>query len=215
MNKHFVNNNTIPPPYPDGTEQAIFGMGCFWGPERLFWQTPGIFSTAVGYAGGHKENPSYDEVCMDTTGHAEVVLIVFNKEIINFEKLLEIFWESHNPTQGMRQRSDIGSQYRSAIYANSTKQLRLAEESLETDQIKLDSARNDEKIQIESKILGKITTEVIMLYKFYFAEDYHQQYLAKNPNGYCSMKGTGVSTPTDTRYSCTFFPRTGSVFILL
>ena len=193
MNKHFVNNNTITPPYPDGTEQAIFGMGCFWGPERLFWQTPGIFSTAVGYAGGHKENPSYDEVCMDTTGHAEVVLIVFNKQIINFEKLLEIFWESHNPTQGMRQRSDIGSQYRSAIYANSTEQLRLAEESLETYQIKLDSARNDEKIQIESKILGKITTEVIMLDKFYFAEDYHQQYLAKNPNGYCSMKGTGVS----------------------
>ena len=193
MNKHFVNNNTITPPYPDGTEQAIFGMGCFWGPERLFWQTPGIFSTAVGYAGGHKENPSYDEVCMDTTGHAEVVLIIFNKEIINFEKLLEIFWESHNPTQGMRQRSDIGSQYRSAIYANSTEQLRLAEESLETYQIKLDSARNDEKIQFESKILGKITTEIKMLDNFYFAEDYHQQYLAKNPNGYCSMKGTGVS----------------------
>ena len=193
MNKHFVNNNTITPPYPDGTEQAIFGMGCFWGPERLFWQTPGIFSTAVGYAGGHKENPSYDEVCMDTTGHAEVVLIIFNKEIINFEKLLEIFWESHNPTQGMRQRSDVGSQYRSAIYANSTEQLKLAEETLEAYQIKLDSARNNEKIQFESKILGKITTEIKMLDKFYFAEDYHQQYLAKNPNGYCSMKGTGVS----------------------
>ena len=193
MNKHFVNNNTITPPYPDGTEQAIFGMGCFWGPERLFWQTPGIFSTAVGYAGGHKENPSYDEVCMDTTGHAEVVLIVFNKEIINFEKLLEIFWESHNPTQGMRQRSDVGSQYRSAIYANSTEQLKLAEETLEAYQIKLDSARNNEKIQFESKILGKITTEIKMLDNFYFAEDYHQQYLAKNPNGYCSMKGTGVS----------------------
>jgi len=193
LNKHFVNNNTITPPYPDGTEQAIFGMGCFWGPERLFWQTPGIFSTAVGYAGGHKENPSYDEVCMDTTGHAEVVLIIFNKEIINFEKLLEIFWESHNPTQGMRQRSDVGSQYRSAIYANSTEQLKLAEESLEVYQMKLDSARNDEKIQFESKILGKITTEIKMLDKFYFAEDYHQQYLAKNPNGYCSMKGTGVS----------------------
>ena len=193
MNKHFVNNNTITPPYPDGTEQAIFGMGCFWGPERLFWQTPGIFSTAVGYAGGHKENPSYDEVCMDTTGHAEVVLIIFNKEIINFEKLLEIFWESHNPTQGMRQRSDVGSQYRSAIYANSTEQLKLAEETLEAYQIKLDSARNDEKIQFESKILGKITTEIKMLDNFYFAEDYHQQYLAKNPNGYCSMKGTGVS----------------------
>ena len=193
MNKHFVNNNTITPPYPYGTEQAIFGMGCFWGPERLFWQTPGIFSTAVGYAGGHKENPSYDEVCMDTTGHAEVVLIIFNKEIINFEKLLEIFWESHNPTQGMRQRSDVGSQYRSAIYANSTEQLKLAEETLEAYQIKLDSARNDEKIQFESKILGKITTEIKMLDNFYFAEDYHQQYLAKNPNGYCSMKGTGVS----------------------
>ena len=193
MNKHFLNNNTVTPPYPDGTERAIFGMGCFWGPERLFWQTPGIFSTAVGYAGGHKENPSYDEVCMDMTGHAEVVLVVFNKEIINFEKLLEIFWESHNPTQGMRQRSDVGSQYRSAIYANSTKQLKLAEESLEVYQMKLDSARNDEKIQFESKILGKITTEIKMLDKFYFAEDYHQQYLAKNPNGYCSMKGTGVS----------------------
>lgn len=193
MNKHFVNNNTVTPPYPEGTEQAIFGMGCFWGPERLFWQTPGIFSTAVGYAGGHKENPSYDEVCMDTTGHAEVVLVVFNKEIINFKKLLEIFWESHNPTQGMRQRSDVGSQYRSAIYANSTKQLKLAEESLEVYQMKLESARNDEKIQFESKILGKITTEIKMLDKFYFAEDYHQQYLAKNPNGYCSMKGTGVS----------------------
>lgn len=193
MNKHFVNNNTITPPYPDGTEQAIFGMGCFWGPERLFWQTPGIFSTAVGYAGGHKEDPSYDEVCMDTTGHAEVVLIIFNKEIINFEKLLEIFWESHNPTQGMRQRSDVGSQYRSAIYANSSEQLKIAEETLEAYQIKLDSARNDEKIQFESKILGKITTEIKMLDNFYFAEDYHQQYLAKNPNGYCSMKGTGVS----------------------
>jgi peptide-methionine (S)-S-oxide reductase len=193
LNKHFVNNNTVTPPYPDGTEQAIFGMGCFWGPERLFWQTQGIFSTAVGYAGGHKENPSYDEVCMDTTGHAEVVLVVFNKEIINFKKLLEIFWESHNPTQGMRQRSDVGSQYRSAIYANSTKQLKLAEESLEAYQMKLESARNDEKIQFESKILGKITTEIKMLDKFYFAEDYHQQYLAKNPNGYCSMKGTGVS----------------------
>ena len=193
MNKHFVNNNTITPPYPDGTEQAIFGMGCFWGPERLFWQTPGIFSTAVGYAGGHKENPSYDEVCMDTTGHTEVVLIIFNKEIINFEKLLEIFWESHNPTQGMRQRSDVGSQYRSAIYANSSEQLKIAEETLEAYQIKLDSAQNDEKIQFESKILGKITTEIKMLDNFYFAEDYHQQYLAKNPNGYCSMKGTGVS----------------------
>ena len=193
MNKHFVNNNTITPPYPDGTEQAIFGMGCFWGPERLFWQTPGIFSTAVGYAGGHKEDPSYDEVCMDTTGHAEVVLIIFNKEIINFEKLLEIFWESHNPTQGMRQRSDVGSQYRSAIYANSAEQLKLAKETLEAYQIKLDSARNNEKIQFESKILGKITTEIKMLDNFYFAEDYHQQYLAKNPNGYCSMKGTGVS----------------------
>ena len=193
MNKHFVNNNTVTPPYPDGTEQAIFGMGCFWGPERLFWQTQGIFSTAVGYAGGRKENPSYDEVCTDTTGHAEVVLVVFNKEIISFEKLLEIFWESHNPTQGMRQRSDVGSQYRSAIYANSTKQLKLAEESLEAYQMKLESARNDEKIQFESKILGKITTEIKMLDKFYFAEDYHQQYLAKNPNGYCSMKGTGVS----------------------
>ena len=192
MNKHFVNNNTVTPPYPEGTEQAIFGMGCFWGPERLFWQTPGIFSTAVGYAGGHKENPSYDEVCMDTTGHAEVVLIIFNKEIINFEKLLEIFWESHNPTQGMRQRSDVGSQYRSAIYANSSEQLKIAEETLEAYQIKLDSARNDEKIQFESKILGKITTEIKMLDNFYFAEDYHQQYLAKNPNGYCSMKGTGV-----------------------
>ena len=193
MNKHFVNNNAITPPYPDGTEQAIFGMGCFWGPERLFWQTPGIYSTAVGYAGGRKENPTYDDVCMDTTGHAEVVLVIFDKETINFEKLLKIFWESHNPTQGMRQRSDVGSQYRSAIYANSAKQLKLAEESLKSYQMKLDSAQNDENIQFESKISGKITTEIKILNKFYFAEDYHQQYLAKNPNGYCSMKGTGVS----------------------
>ncbi|MAC91242.1 MAG: peptide-methionine (S)-S-oxide reductase [Woeseiaceae bacterium] len=190
---HFVNGNSIIPPYPEGMEKAVFGMGCFWGPERLFWRTPGVYSTAVGYAGGTTDDPTYTEVCKDITGHTEVVLIVFDKEIINFEKLLEIFWESHNPTQGMRQRSDVGSQYRSAIYANSTKQLKLAEESLEVYQMKLDSARNDEKIQFESKILGKITTEIKMLDKFYFAEDYHQQYLAKNPNGYCSMKGTGVS----------------------
>ena len=181
MNKHFVNNNTVTPPYPEGTEQAIFGMGCFWGPERLFWQTQGIFSTAVGYAGGHKENPSYDEVCMDTTGHAEVVLVVFNKEIINFEKLLEIFWESHNPTQGMRQGNDIGTQYKSAIYI---------EENQDIKEVKKTMLEFQNLLDLNG--FKKITTEIKYDVEFYFAEAYHQQYLYKNPNGYCGLGGGGV-----------------------
>ena len=193
MSNHFVNGNSIVPPYPKGMERAVFGMGCFWGPERLFWQTSGVFTTAVGYAGGNTENPTYTEVCKDITGHTEVVLIVFDKKQISFEDLLKIFWESHNPTHGMRQQSDVGSQYRSAIYTNSESHLDLAKKSLNAYQMKLASAEKDEKISLKSRILGKITTEIKMLDKFYFAEDYHQQYLAKNPNGYCSMKGTGVS----------------------
>ena len=192
MSNHFVSGNSIIPPYPDGMKQAVFGMGCFWGPERLFWQTPGVYSTAVGYAGGTTDDPTYTEVCKDITGHAEVVLIIFDKKQISYEELLIIFWESHNPTQGMRQQSDVGSQYRSAIYADSETHLELAIKSLNTYQIKLASAEKDEKINLKSKILGKITTEIKLLDKFYYAEEYHQQYLAKNPNGYCSMKGIGV-----------------------
>tara|TARA_B100000963_G_scaffold69477_1_gene57871 strand:+ start:124 stop:714 length:591 start_codon:yes stop_codon:yes gene_type:complete len=193
MTDHFVNGNSIVPPYPEGMEQAVFGMGCFWGPERLFWQTPGVYSTAVGYAGGTTSNPTYTEVCKDVTGHSEVVLIVFDKDQISYKELLKIFWESHNPTQGMRQQSDVGSQYRSAIYADSEAHLELAIDSFNNYQIKLASAEKDEKITLKSRILGNITTEIKLLDKFYYAEDYHQQYLAKNPNGYCSMKGTGVT----------------------
>mgnify|MGYP001361737024 FL=1 len=193
MTDHFVNGNSIVPPYPEGMERAVFGMGCFWGPERLFWQTSGVYSTAVGYAGGTTSNPTYSEVCKDITGHSEVVLIVFDKDRISYKELLKIFWESHNPTQGMRQQSDVGSQYRSAIYADSEAHLELAIDSLNNYQIKLASAKKDEKITLKSRILGSITTEIKLLDKFYYAEDYHQQYLAKNPNGYCSMKGTGVT----------------------
>jgi len=193
MTDHFVNGNSIVPPYPEGMERAVFGMGCFWGPERLFWQTPGVYTTAVGYAGGTTSNPTYTEVCKDITGHSEVVLIIFDRDRISYKELLKIFWESHNPTQGMRQQSDVGSQYRSAIYADSEAHLKLAIDSLNNYQIKLASAEKDEKITLISRILGSITTEIKLLDKFYYAEEYHQQYLAKNPNGYCSMKGTGVT----------------------
>ena len=193
MTDHFVNGNSIVPPYPKGMEIAVFGMGCFWGPERLFWQKPGVYSTAVGYAGGTTSNPTYTEVCKDITGHSEVVLIIFDRDRISYKELLKIFWESHNPTQGMRQQSDVGSQYRSAIYADSEAHLKLAIDSLNNYQIKLASAEKDEKITLISRILGSITTEIKLLDKFYYAEEYHQQYLAKNPNGYCSMKGTGVT----------------------
>ena len=189
---HYVNQNSIEAPFPEDTEQAIFGMGCFWGPERHFWKIPGVYSTAVGYAGGHTINPNYEEVCDGNTGHAEVVMIIFRPKEIKYQELLDIFWESHNPTHGMRQRSDVGTQYRSTIYTSSDDQLNLAEKSLNHYQIKLTDDEN-KKSNVSSEILGKITTEIKMLDKFYYAEIYHQQYLAKNVNGYCAMKGTGIS----------------------
>jgi len=193
LKNHFIKNNSIEPPFPKNMEKAIFGMGCFWGPERLFWELPGIHTTAVGYAGGETVNPTYEDVCSDTTGHTEVVMIIFDSHVLDYQALLETFWESHNPTHGMRQRSDIGSQYRSAIYANSNEQLALAESSLKRYQKQLSNAENNKETHLSSKILGAITTEIKMLDTFYYAEEYHQQYLAKNPDGYCSMKGTGVS----------------------
>jgi len=181
---HFVNNNTIKPPFPDGLEQAIFGMGCFWGAERRFWETPGVYSTAVGYAGGHTLDASYQEVCSGVTGHAEVVLVVFDPEQVRYADLLQIFWESHNPTQGNRQGNDRGTQYRSTVYTTSAAQNTAAIESMRAYQKELTAAGH-----------GAITTEVADLDKFIYAEEYHQQYLAKNPNGYCGLGGTGVSCP--------------------
>jgi peptide-methionine (S)-S-oxide reductase len=182
--KHFVNGNTIKGPFPDNLEHAVFALGCFWGAERIFWQTPGVFATAVGYAGGVTPNPDYQEVCSGLTGHAEVVLVVFDPAKITYEELLAIFWESHDPTQGMRQGNDAGTQYRSAIYTLVDDQALLARRSQETYQIELSSAGH-----------GRITTEILPLDHFYYAEDYHQQYLAKNPGGYCGIGGTGVSCP--------------------
>ena len=193
LKNHFVMTNSFEPPFPKTTDIAIFGMGCFWGPERLFWETSGVHTTAVGYAGGETVNPTYEDVCKDTTGHVEVVMIIFDSHVLDYQALLKIFWESHNPTHGMRQRSDVGSQYRSAIYANSDEQMILAKSSLERYQEQLSDEENNKETLLSSKILGAITTEIKMLDKFYYAEEYHQQYLAKNPNGYCSMKGTGVS----------------------
>mgnify|MGYP001431584094 FL=1 len=186
--KHFVNGRPLKGPYPDGLEQAVFGMGCFWGAERKFWQlSDGIWITASGYAGGYTPNPTYEEVCSGGTGHAEVVLVVYDPKVISYEKLLKTFWENHDPTQGMRQGNDIGTQYRSAIYTTSPEQRRLAEASKETFQRVL-SANG----------FGPITTEIKDLTEFYFAEDYHQQYLAKVPHGYCGLGGTGLSCPIGT-----------------
>jgi peptide-methionine (S)-S-oxide reductase len=173
------------PPFPAGYEQAVFGLGCFWGAERKFWQTPGVYTTAVGYAGGYTPNPTYEEVCSGRTGHTEVVLVVFDPELISYEALLKVFWESHDPTQGMRQGNDVGTQYRSAIYTYSDAQRRAAEASRESYQHAL-SARG----------YGAITTEIRPAPEFYYAEHYHQQYLAKNPMGYCGLGGTGVTCPT-------------------
>jgi peptide-methionine (S)-S-oxide reductase len=182
---HFVNGRQLQPPYPQGLEQAVFGLGCFWGAERKFWELgEGIFTTAVGYAGGHTRNPTYEEVCSGRTGHTEAVLVVFDPRKISYEQLLKTFWESHNPTQGMRQGNDVGTQYRSAIYAFSDTQLKAAEASKAAYQKAL-----------AAKGLGSITTEIAPAGEFYFAEDYHQQYLAKNPAGYCGLGGTGVSCP--------------------
>ncbi|TYO68289.1 peptide-methionine (S)-S-oxide reductase MsrA [Bradyrhizobium hipponense] len=182
---HFVNGAKLKPPYPAGLEQAVFGLGCFWGAERKFWELgEGIHVTAVGYAGGHTPNPTYEETCSGRTGHTEVVLVVFDPKKISYERLLKAFWESHNPTQGMRQGNDVGTQYRSAIYTYSGAQEKAAEESKALYQKAL-----------AAKGLGAITTEIAPVGEFYFAEDYHQQYLAKNPAGYCGLGGTGVSCP--------------------
>ena len=182
--RHAVNGNRMTEPFPEGLELAMFGMGCFWGAERKFWQAPGVYSTQVGYAAGHTPNPSYEEVCTGQTGHNEVVRVVFDPKQISYEALLRIFWESHDPTQGMRQGNDVGTQYRSGIYTYAPEQRRLAEASRDAYQKPL--ARGG---------YGAITTEIIDAPEFYYAEDYHQQYLAKVPNGYCGLGGTGVACP--------------------
>jgi peptide-methionine (S)-S-oxide reductase len=183
--QHFVNGNPIQPPYPEGLQRAVFALGCFWGAERKFWELgDGIFTTAVGYAGGLTPNPTYEEVCSGRTGHTEVVLVVFDPKKISYEQLLKTFWENHDPTQGMRQGNDVGTQYRSAIYTFDDVQARAAQESKAVFAKALSAQR-----------YGAITTEVAPAGPFYFAEDYHQQYLAKNPAGYCGLGGTGVSCP--------------------
>ncbi len=181
---HFVNGNPLEGPFAENLEQAVFAMGCFWGVERIFWQTPGVFTTAVGYAGGLTPNPDYQEVCGGFTGHTEVVLVVFDPAQISYEELLKIFWEGHDPTQGMRQGNDVGTQYRSAIFTYSDEQALLAQRSQDVYQSEL-------TVQAH----GTITTEILPLQEFFYAEDYHQQYLAKNPGGYCGIGGTGVTCP--------------------
>ena len=181
---HFVNGNRIAPPFPAGLEQAVFGIGCFWGAERKFWQAAGVYSTAVGYAGGYTPNPNYREACSGMTGHAEVVLVVFDPRLTSYEALLQIFWENHDPTQGMRQGNDVGTQYRSAIFCFTPEQRRAAEASRDGYQERLTEAG-----------YGPVTTEIGDAPPFYYAEEYHQQYLAKNPGGYCGIGGTGVSCP--------------------
>ena len=179
--QHVVTGNTIVPPFPEYTQRAQFGLGCFWGAERCFWQLPGVFSTAVGYAGGFTPNPSYEEVCSGMTGHNEVVLVIYAPEIISYQQLLTAFWQAHDPTQGMRQGNDRGTQYRSGIYCYGAEQYALAQETKEKYQAALTTAG-----------YSPITTEIIDVPEFYYAEDYHQQYLAKNPRGYCGLGGTGV-----------------------
>jgi peptide-methionine (S)-S-oxide reductase len=181
---HFVNGHRLAPPFPAGLETAIFALGCFWGAERVFWRLPGVYSTAVGYAGGYTANPTYEEVCSGATGHTEVVLVVYDSKQVSYDTLLRTFWESHDPTQGMRQGNDVGTQYRSAIYATTPAQQKAAEASRERYQRALSTAGR-----------GAVTTEIRDAPEFYYAEDYHQQYLAKNPNGYCGLGGTGVSCP--------------------
>ena len=180
--RHFVNGNPLKPPFPAGSERALFGLGCFWGAERKFWQLDGVITTAVGYAGGYTPNPLYGEVCSGMTGHNEVVLVVFDPGQIGYQALLKVFWESHDPTQGMRQGNDTGTQYRSGIYVFNDKQKEMAEASREDYQKRLNQAG-----------YSRITTEIITAPEFYYAEDYHQQYLAKNPSGYCGLGGTGVT----------------------
>ncbi len=181
---HFVNGNPLKAPFPDGYEQAVFGMGCFWGVERMFWKLEGVYTTAVGYAAGFTPNPTYQEVCSGQTGHNEVVLVVYDPAVISYDTLLKTFWEGHDPTQGMRQGNDLGTQYRSGIYTFGDEQRIAAEASLKAFQPVLETAG-----------YGDITTEIQEAGPFYYAEDYHQQYLAKNPGGYCGLGGTGVSCP--------------------
>ncbi len=182
---HHVNDRPIAPPFPDGLELALFGLGCFWGAEKCFWEREGVYTTAVGYAGGLTPNPTYEEVCSGRTGHNEVVRVVFEPEAVGYERLLKVFWESHDPSQGMRQGNDVGTQYRSGIYVTSEAQRQIAEASKAAYQKALKKAG-----------LGRITTEIVDAGAFYYAEDYHQQYLAKNPGGYCGLGGTGVACPT-------------------
>jgi peptide-methionine (S)-S-oxide reductase len=181
---HFVNGNRIVPPFPDGLQSIIVGMGCFWGAERKFWEAPGVYSTAVGYAGGYTKNANYREVCSGMTGHTEVVLAVFDPTLTSYDQMLKLFWENHDPTQGMRQGNDTGTQYRSAVYTVSAEQLAAAKASRDAYQDRLTAAG-----------YGRITTEIAEAPPFYYAEEYHQQYLAKNPGGYCGIGGTGVSCP--------------------
>jgi peptide-methionine (S)-S-oxide reductase len=181
---HFVNQHRLTPPFPDGLQRALFGMGCFWGAEKKFWSVPGVYSTAVGYAGGHTPNATYREVCTGMTGHNEVVLVVFDPKVVTYDDLLKVFWENHDPTQGMRQGNDTGTQYRSGIYYFDEAQQRAAERTRDAFQSRLKASG-----------YGAITTEIVPAPEFYYAEDYHQQYLAKNPDGYCGLGGTGVTCP--------------------
>ena len=182
--QHFVNGHPLTGPFDENLQQAVFALGCFWGAERRFWETDGVYTTAVGYAGGVTPNPTYQEVCSGMTGHAEVVLVVFDPAVVSYDELLRVFWESHDPTQGMRQGNDVGTQYRSAIYTVDDVQQAAARRSLAAYGAELRNAG-----------YGDITTEIVPLQTFYYAEDYHQQYLAKNPGGYCGLGGTGVSCP--------------------
>ena len=182
--QHFVNKHRLAPPFPDGLERAVFAMGCFWGAERKFWQRAGVYTTAVGYVAGQTPNPTYKEVCTGMTGHTEAVLVVFDPKQVSYEDLLKVFWENHDPTQGMRQGNDVGTQYRSGVYYYGDDQKRAAEKSRDAYQQQLTAAGYD-----------SITTEILPAPPFYYAEDYHQQYLAKNPDGYCGIGGTGVSCP--------------------
>ncbi len=187
---HYVNGHPLKGPFAANLQQAVFGMGCFWGAERRFWQTPGVFSTAVGYAGGSTPNPTYEEVCSGATGHSEVVLVVFDPAVVSFDELLRVFWEAHDPTQGMRQGNDIGTQYRSVIYS--------------FDDAQLDAARRSQKMfqdALKASGYGSVTTEIRSAPAFYYAEHYHQQYLAKVPNGYCGLGGTGVCLPAEVAVS--------------
>ncbi|NEM07484.1 peptide-methionine (S)-S-oxide reductase MsrA [Geodermatophilus normandii] len=181
---HAVNGNRIQPPFPEGMQTAVFGAGCFWGVEKVFWQVPGVYSTAAGYAGGYTPNPTYEEVCSARTGHTEVVLVVFDPAVVSYGELLKVFWEDHDPTQGMRQGNDVGTQYRSAIYFGTPEQEAAARASRDQYQERLKAAG-----------YGDITTEIAPLGQFFYAEDYHQQYLHKVPNGYCPVHSTGVSCP--------------------